>query len=108
MQNKASLQVIQRVRGTIADYPSQFWILFGGTLVNAAGSSLIFPFFTLYVRQRFGVPMMAIGPYSTIWSFRKNPSNLMMFSPLRSASGWSTRYMSVGPIPTIVLVASAR
>ena len=65
MQNKASFQVIQRVRGTIADYPSQFWILFGGTLVNAAGSSLIFPFFTLYVRQRFGVPMMAIGAAMT-------------------------------------------
>jgi len=30
-------------------------------LVNAAGSSLIFPFFTLYVRQRFDVPMTTIG-----------------------------------------------
>ncbi len=53
--------MIQRARGTIADYPPQFWILFGGMLVNAAGSSLIFPFFTLYVRQRFDVPMTTIG-----------------------------------------------
>jgi MFS family permease len=61
MNNRSSSQVIQRVRGTIADFPPQFWILFGGMLVNAAGSSLIFPFFTLYVRQRFGVPMTTIG-----------------------------------------------
>jgi MFS family permease len=53
--------MIQRVRLTMADYPREFWILFGGTLVNAAGSGLVFPFFTLYVRQRFGIPMVTIG-----------------------------------------------
>jgi MFS family permease len=66
MENRASLGVIQRVRGTISDFPPQFWILFGGMLVNAAGSSLIFPFFTLYVRQRFGVPMTTIGVAMTM------------------------------------------
>jgi len=35
-------------------------------LVNAAGSSLIFPFFTLYVRQRFSVPMTTIGVAMTL------------------------------------------
>lgn len=53
--------MIQRVRKTTNEFPPQFWILFAGMLVNAAGSSLIFPFFTLYVRQRFGVPMTTIG-----------------------------------------------
>jgi MFS family permease len=53
--------MIQRVRLTIADFPREFWILFGGTLVNAAGSGLVFPVFTLYVRQRFGIPMVTIG-----------------------------------------------
>ncbi|MEJ2560238.1 MAG: MFS transporter [Anaerolineae bacterium] len=53
--------MIQRVRLTMADFPREFWILFGGTLVNAAGSGLVFPFFTLYVRQRFGIPMVTIG-----------------------------------------------
>ncbi len=61
MENRVSSGMIQRVRGTITDFPPQFWILFGGMLVNAVGSSLIFPFFTLYVRQRFGVPMATIG-----------------------------------------------
>jgi MFS family permease len=61
MKNQASLGMIRRVQGTITDFPPQFWILFGGMLVNAAGSSLIFPFFTLYVRQRFDVPMTTIG-----------------------------------------------
>ncbi|GAB4539751.1 MAG: MFS transporter [Anaerolineae bacterium] len=61
MNKQGSPQIVQRVRGMIADFPPQFWILFGGQLINAAGSSLIFPFFTLYVRQRFGVPMATIG-----------------------------------------------
>lgn len=39
--------MISRVRQTIADYPREFWILIGGTLVNSAGGALIFPFFTL-------------------------------------------------------------
>jgi len=61
MGDRASSGMIQRLRGTMAEFPPQFWVLFGGMLVNAAGSSLIFPFFTLYVRQRFGVPMATIG-----------------------------------------------
>ncbi len=39
--------MINCVRQTIADYPREFWILIGGTLVNSAGGALIFPFFTL-------------------------------------------------------------
>ena len=61
MGDRASSGMIQRLRGTMAEFPPQFWVLFGGMLVNAAGSSLIFPFFTLYVRQRFGLPMATIG-----------------------------------------------
>jgi len=53
--------MIRRVRQTVADYPREFWILFGGTLINSAGSSLIYPFFTLYMRQRFDIPMTTIG-----------------------------------------------
>jgi len=51
----------ERLRQTIDAYPREFWILVGGTLVNAAGSSLVFPFFTLYVRQRFGIPISPSG-----------------------------------------------
>lgn len=39
--------MISRVRQTITEYPREFWILIGGTLVNSAGGALIFPFFTL-------------------------------------------------------------
>ncbi len=61
MKHRDTLPKTQRLRAAIADFPREFWILFGGTLVNAAGSSLVFPFFTLYVRQRFGIPMTTIG-----------------------------------------------
>jgi hypothetical protein len=53
--------MITRVQRTVADYPREFWILFGGTLVNSAGSALIFPFLTLYMRQRFDIPMTTIS-----------------------------------------------
>jgi MFS family permease len=60
--------MITRIQQTIADYPREFWILFGGTLVNSAGSALIFPFFTLYMRQRFDIPMITIGVLMAVMS----------------------------------------
>jgi MFS family permease len=60
--------MITRIQQTIADYPREFWILFGGTLVNSAGSALIFPFFTLYMRQRFDIPMTTIGMLMAVMS----------------------------------------
>ncbi|MEJ2555820.1 MAG: hypothetical protein P8186_06280 [Anaerolineae bacterium] len=48
--------MISHIQHTIVDYPREFWILFGGMLVNSAGSNLSFLFFTLYMRRSFDIP----------------------------------------------------
>jgi MFS family permease len=52
--------VLDRIRGTIGSYPRPFRILFCGTLVNSAGSSMVWPFLTIYVRELLGIPLTAV------------------------------------------------
>ena len=42
-------------------YPGQFWILFFGQSVSAVGRSLIWPFMTIYVRERLDVSLTVVG-----------------------------------------------
>ena len=42
-------------------YPGQFWILFFGQLVSVVGISLIWPFMTIYVRERLDVSLTVVG-----------------------------------------------
>ena len=44
--------MLDRMRQATAGYPRQFWLLFWGMLLSAAGGSTIWPFLTIYVRQR--------------------------------------------------------
>jgi MFS family permease len=52
---------LQTIRSVYAEYPRQFWILVLATFVDRLGTSLVFPFFTLYVSHRFGAGMTQIG-----------------------------------------------
>ncbi len=58
----------QRLQTLIADFPRQFWILFGGTLVNSTGNGLVFPFLTLYLHQRLNLSMTYVGMILMFWS----------------------------------------
>ena len=42
-------------------YPRQFWVLFLGQSVSAVGRSLIWPFMTIYVRERLDVSLTVVG-----------------------------------------------
>lgn len=50
-----------RLRAALSGYPRQFWVLFFGTLVSASGNSLIWPFMTIYVHDKLGVPLTVVG-----------------------------------------------
>ncbi len=52
----------------VAEYPRQFWILFGGTLINSIGSGMVFPFLTLYLNQRLALSLTMVGLMLTLWS----------------------------------------
>ena len=51
----------RRVRETFHEFPKPFWTLMGATFVDAFGSAMLFPFFTLYITARFGIGMTQVG-----------------------------------------------
>jgi MFS family permease len=59
---------LNRIKQTTADYPRQFWLLFWGLLINAAGGSIIWPFLTIYMRQQLDVPLTSITLLFTLYS----------------------------------------
>jgi MFS family permease len=60
--------MLNRLRTTTADYPRQFWLLFWGMLLNSTGASLIWPFLTIYIRQRLGIPLTTVALLLTLQS----------------------------------------
>jgi len=58
--------MLKRLRETSAGYPRQFWLLFWGVLVNSSGSSMVWPFLTIYLRQRLDVPLTTIALLLTL------------------------------------------
>ncbi len=52
--------MLSRIRQAIAGYPRQFWLLFWGMLISAAGGSMIWPFLTIYMRQRLDIPLTTV------------------------------------------------
>ncbi|MDP2951853.1 MAG: MFS transporter, partial [Chloroflexota bacterium] len=49
---------LRRVWG---QYPRQFWILFLGQLISSSGASLVWPFMTIYLRQKLEIPLTTVG-----------------------------------------------
>ncbi len=43
------------------DYPGQFYLLVGGSLLTATGFTMAFPFLTLYLSTQLGIPMDRVG-----------------------------------------------
>lgn len=60
MKNRVS-KLITKINKTIKLYPKQFWIIFGGSFISSIGQGLIFPFFALYIRKKFGLSMTGVG-----------------------------------------------
>ena len=50
-----------RARTLSETYPRQFWLLFWGMLVNASGGSMVWPFLTIYLRERLNVPLTTVA-----------------------------------------------
>ncbi|HOG46092.1 MAG TPA: MFS transporter [Anaerolineae bacterium] len=51
----------KQTRQAAAGYPRPFWFLFWGTLISSAGNSMVWPFMTIYMRQRLGIPLTTVG-----------------------------------------------
>lgn len=53
--------MIARIRTTYHEFPATFWIVVLTSFIDVIGSTLLFPFFALYITQRFGVGMAKAG-----------------------------------------------
>ncbi len=52
---------IAKARAIYAEFPAKFWVLVAASFVDRVGGTLIFPFFTLYITDKFDVGMTQAG-----------------------------------------------
>lgn len=53
--------MISRFKDALPRYRGQFWVLFFGQLVSSTGTSLVWPFMTIYVHEKLDVPLTVVG-----------------------------------------------
>jgi len=53
--------MLTRLKRIYAEFPPLFWIIVGTLFIDSIGSTLLFPFFALYITQKFGVGMTEAG-----------------------------------------------
>jgi MFS family permease len=53
--------MLSRLRKIYAEFPPLFWIIVVTLFIDSIGSTLLFPFFALYITQKFGVGMAEAG-----------------------------------------------
>jgi MFS family permease len=53
--------MLGRLKKTYTEFPSLFWMIVATLFIDSIGSTLLFPFFALYITQKFGVGMTQAG-----------------------------------------------
>jgi MFS family permease len=53
--------MLKKLKNTYAEFPPLFWIIVLTLFIDSIGSTLLFPFFALYITQKFGVGMTEAG-----------------------------------------------
>lgn len=53
--------MLARYRGLIAEFPKTFWVVVITSFIDGVGGTLLFPFFALYITERFDVGMARAG-----------------------------------------------
>ncbi len=53
--------MFKRLSKTYHEFPSKFWIVVLASFIDGIGGTLLFPFFALYITQKFGIGMTQAG-----------------------------------------------
>ncbi len=53
--------MLTRLRNIYHDFPQKFWVVVGASFIDRVGGTLLFPFFSLYITQKFNVGMTQAG-----------------------------------------------
>jgi len=62
------MSILTRARTIRGEYPAQFWTIFFGSLINAVGNGLVFPFFSLYFTKQLGYSLTEVGLIFTLYA----------------------------------------
>lgn len=58
----------KQFRAVYEEYPRQFWLLVGASFIDMVGNALIFPFFALFLTDRFDISMTRVGVIFAIFA----------------------------------------
>ena len=61
--------MLDRVKATRDRYPQQFWLLVVGLFISTVGTSMIWPFMTIYVSERLDLPLTDVAGIITLNGF---------------------------------------
>ena len=53
--------MFNRLQNVYHDFPQKFWVVVGASFIDRVGGTLLFPFFSLYITQKFNVGMTQAG-----------------------------------------------
>ena len=53
--------MLTKIKKIYSDYPRLFWIVVGVSFIDGIGGTMLFPFFALYITQKFNVGMTEAG-----------------------------------------------
>jgi len=55
-------------RISFSNFPRQFWLLMAGSLISSTGSSMVWPFLSIYLRSRLNVSLTTVASLLTLSS----------------------------------------
>lgn len=61
--------MIIRIKKLYNEFPGQFWLIIGASFIDFLGFTMVFPFFSLYITQKFHVGMTTAGVLLGVYSF---------------------------------------
>lgn len=73
--NNSLLRRFQNFQGK---YPRQFWVIFWGQMVSVVGTSITWPFMTIYLRENFGLSLATITFLISLESVMTVISNILV------------------------------
>ncbi len=70
-------KTIEKSKTIYREYPKQFWVIVGSNFIDRVGGALIFPFFALYITQKFEVGMTEVGLLFALFSVTDMIGNMI-------------------------------
>lgn len=58
--------MVKRFLASRRQYSPQFWLILGGLLIGTIGSSMVFPFLTIYVSEKLDLPLTDVASLITL------------------------------------------